>query len=97
MTFGMKLIKSIYFEEPDNSLKEIKKFLDKPKKYTVRSNIDFINEPDFIFSTEKIILYKYFSLYNREPAFKFYPENVFLFNLLNIHYSNIDYIYPICY
>jgi len=97
MTFGIQLIKDIYFDELNTSLIEFKKFLENSEEYTIKSNLDFLNEPDFIYSTEKIILYKYFSKYNRKGAFKLCPDNMFLFNLLNVQHSDINYIYPLCY
>ena len=96
MTFGMEIIKDIYTGDLNIFLKGIKKIIsDSSYVYSIKSNIDFLNEPEYLFSTEKIILYKYFSQYNRKASFPLDKKNIFLLNLFDIQTFNIDYIYPL--
>ena len=96
MTFGIETIKDIYTGNLNVFLKEIKRIIsDNSYIYSIKSNIDFLNEPEYLFSTEKLILYKYFSQYNKKASFPLDKKNIFLFNLLNIETPDIDYIYPL--
>lgn len=95
MSIGLELIKSVYVEEEYGFINEIEKHFKYKYNFRICNPIDLINEPDFVFSSEKIILYLKFK---HLKEYQSYLPNNKEFNiyylLLNIPYERQENFFP---